>query len=167
MKIQLLDKAKKKKFINEVAYLGIEKMPYLLIKTGGERIRAFSGSLSNEEIMAIWRLLPIEGIGLYFGKQRIDKRTGQKESRLSIDALHVLKEQINKSIIKLDETQEKNWFKGKNVELKNKQVEKINGGEFVAVMSPDENDFIGTGKLSGDKKVLVSFLPKERRRKEN
>ena len=65
MKIQILDKAKKKKFIEGISYLGVEKIPLLLMATGTERVRAFSGSLSNEEIMAFWRLFPIEGVGLY------------------------------------------------------------------------------------------------------
>jgi len=165
MKIQILDKTKKKKFIELVSGLGVEKIPYLLIKTGKERIRAFSGSLSNDEIYAIWRLLPIEGIGLYFGKEFLDARTGRKEARLSIDALHVLKEQINKNIIDLDEEQEKDWFKGGDINLTNEQQEKYkNLKGFVAVESSDENkDFIGTGKIVNQGQAVSCFLPKERR----
>ncbi|MAH47586.1 hypothetical protein CMI37_17325, partial [Candidatus Pacearchaeota archaeon] len=116
MKIQILDKTKKRKFIKQLGYLGIEKIPQLLIKTGNERVRAFSGSLSNEELMAIWRLFPIEGVGLYFGRELVDKRTGKKEARLSLDALHVLKEQIKDGIVELNEEQEAEWFRGKDLE---------------------------------------------------
>ena len=167
MKIEIMDKAKKKKFIEEVSDLGVEKIPYLLFKTGLERIRAFSGSFTNKEVLDVWRNFPIEGIGLYFGKQMIDRRTGRKESRLSLDALHFLKEQI-KTIIVLNEEQEKEWFKGKDIELKEEQVKNFNGNEFVAVVSSqnDEKDIIGTGKISSDKKMLGNFLPKERRRRE-
>ena len=48
--IQILDNPKKKKFIEKIEYLGIEKVPYLLIQTGKERIRAYSGSFHREEI---------------------------------------------------------------------------------------------------------------------
>ena len=169
MKIQILDKTKKKKFIELVSDLGIKKIPYLLIKTGKERIRTFSGSLSREEIYAIWRLLPIEGIGLYFGKELLDIVTGRRHARLSIDALHVLKEQINENIIKLNQEQEKDWFKGKNIELTKEQKEEYkNLDGFVAIKSSDENkDFIGTGKIINQGQTVSCFLPKERRVREN
>ncbi|MBT7567304.1 hypothetical protein HN630_00175, partial [archaeon] len=68
MKISILDKTKKKKFIAGVEDLGMKKIPELLIRTGRERIRAYSGNLSKEEIMELWMILPFEGIGLYVGK---------------------------------------------------------------------------------------------------
>jgi len=159
MKIQILDKTKKKKFIEGISYLGVEKIPLLLMATGTERVRAFSGSLSNEEIMAFWRLFPIEGVGLYFGKDFVDKRNGKREVRLSLDALHILKEQIKSGVVVLDKEQENEWFLGKDVD----------GGfdekGFVAVS--DGKDFIGTGKVTEDGKRLMNFLPKERRRRES
>ncbi len=161
MKIQILDKTKKRKFIEEISYLGIKKIPQLLIKTGKGKIRAFSGSFSNNEIINFWKLFPIEGIGLYFGRQVVDKRTGKKSSRLSLDALHVLKGQIKKNIIELDNKQANRWFRGEDIELGEEQAKKISGGEFVAVKSNE--DFIGIGRLSLDKKILNNFLPKERR----
>ena len=155
-----MDKTKKRKFIDEVSELGVEKIPFLLLKTGTEKIRAFSGDFSNEEIMAIWRLFPIEGVGLYFGKQITDKKTGRKESRLSLDALHVLDGEVSKKVVFLDEKQEEQWFKGKDIESD------FEYSEFVAVKSKQSDDFIGTGKITNDKKRLLSFLPKERRRKD-
>lgn len=157
MKLQILDKTKKRKFIDEISYLGIEKIPYLLIRSGKEKIRAFSGSLSNEEVMTLYNALRIEGVGLYFGKQMIN-RHGQKESRLSLDALHVLKGQIKKNVIKLTKQQEKDWFKGKDVELEDEKMT-----EYVAVMSSEDDDFIGVGKVSHGGEILMGFLAKERR----
>jgi NOL1/NOP2/fmu family ribosome biogenesis protein len=164
MRIFIQDKAKKKKFIEQVSQFGIEKIPYLLFKTGNERVVAYSGNLSTEEIMDLWRILPIEGLGLYLGKQMTNRQTGVTESRLSVDALHLLKEQIKNNIIELDEEQTEKWFFGKNIELNNEQKEKykdIKG--FVAVKY--KGDFIGNGKISIDKAMLSNFLPKERRRK--
>lgn len=165
MKIQILDKTKKKKFINEISELGVEKIPYLLIKTGKERIRAFSGSLSSQELMALWRIFPVEGLGLYIGKQMLDKKTGRKQARLSLDGLHVLKDQIEKSkqVLILTKQQEEDWFKGKIIEL-DKKEQKLTG--FVAIKSADKKDFIGFGKISVDKDILIGFLPKERRRRD-
>lgn len=162
MKIQIQDKTKKRRFIQELSYLQIKKIPYLLIKTGKDRLRAFSGDLSNDELLSLWRLLPVEGIGLYIGKQMIDKRTGKKESRLSIDGLHLLKEEVKKNILPLNKKQEEKWWRGKDIELSEEQTKNLEPGQFIAVQS-QKKDFIGTGKLSQDKKILFSFLPKERR----
>lgn len=161
MKIQLFNNTKKKKFTEQVSYLGIEKMPWLLAKTGKESVNAFSGSLSTDEIMEFWRNFHVEGFGLYMGKQMIDKKTGQIQSRLSIDALHFLHPQISKNIIPLNKEQLKKWWQGKNLEVLPEQVKNITGGEFVAIS--DNEDLIGTAKLSHDKTQILSFLPKERR----
>ncbi len=165
MKIQILDKAKKKKFIEGSSELGLTKIRELLIRTGKERIRAYSGNLSKEEIMDIWKVLPIEGVGLYVGKDMVN-RHGVREVRLSLDGLHTWKEQITKKVIVLNEEQEKVWFSGKNVELDAEQVKEFEGMVgFFAIRSFDDKDFIGTAKIGVDGKTLYGFLPKERRRK--
>ena len=162
MKIRILDKTKKRKFIDAVSGLGIEKIPGLLLKGGKERVNVFSGGFSSEELLALWRILPVEGLGLYLGKEIVNKRTGEKEARLSLDGLHLLKNQVKKNIVKLDKEQEEKWWRGGDVGVGVGQVEEIKGGSFVAVMGIDE-DFIGTGKLTMDKTMVMSFLPKERR----
>ena len=48
MKIEILNKAKKKKIIQNLEEFGIKKIPELLVRTGRERIRAYSGSLSKD-----------------------------------------------------------------------------------------------------------------------
>ncbi|MEA3329468.1 MAG: hypothetical protein U9Q06_01875 [Nanoarchaeota archaeon] len=163
MKIQILDRAKKKKFIAGLEDFGMKKISELLIKTGKERVRAYSGSLSNEEIMEIWRLLPIEGVGLYVGKDMVN-RSGVREVRLSLDGMHVWKEQLTKRVFVLTEEQEKDWFSGKDVELVEEQVGKVGDG-FVSMKSADGKDFVGMGKIGSEGKILYNFLPKERRRK--
>ena len=159
MKIQILDKAKKKKILAELERFGMSKIPELLIRTGRERIRAYSGNLSKEEIMDLWKILPVEGIGLYVGKDILD-RDGVREVRLSVDGIHTWAGQIDGRILKLDEEQEVEWFFGRNVEL----VGDVEDG-FVVVRSADDKDFVGMGKVGNGGKVLYNFLPKERRRK--
>jgi NOL1/NOP2/fmu family ribosome biogenesis protein len=153
MKIQILDRAKKKKFIGGVGELGMKKIPELLIKTG-DRVRAFSGDLSTEQIMEICRLLPIEGVGLYAGKDLVN-RSGVREVRLSLDGMHLWQSQLENRNIILTEEQEELWFKGKDIELTEEQG-KLGDG-FVCVKS--------FGKIGGEPKTLFGFLPKERRRK--
>ena len=165
MKIVILDRAKKKKFIAGLSDLGMKKIPELLIRSGKERIRAYSGNLSNEEIMEVWRLLPIEGVGLYVGKDMVN-RNGVREIRLSLDGMHVWKDQLTEKVFVLTEEQEMEWFAGKDISLNEDQKKEFEGVEgFVAVKSSDSNDFVGNGKLGEDGATLFGFLPKERRRK--
>jgi len=165
MKIQIMDRAKKKKFIAEIADLGMKKIPEMLVKSGKERVRAFSGDLNKDDIYDIWRLLPIEGIGLYVGKDLMN-RNGVREVRLSLDGMHVWKDQLTEKNFVLTEEQEEEWFKGNNIELNDEQKKKFDGVKgFVAVKSSDSKDFVGNGKLGADYATLFGFLPKERRRK--
>jgi len=158
MKIDVLSKAKKKKFIEGLSDLGMKKIPQMLVRSGKERIRAFSGDLDRKAIMDIWHLLPIEGVGLYVGKDMVN-RNGVREIRMSLDGMHVWKEQLTERIVELSEEQEEEWFLGKDIELSEGQ-----GTEgFVSVKAGE--DFVGTGKVGADGKTLFSFLPKERRRK--
>ncbi|MBC8435123.1 tRNA pseudouridine(55) synthase TruB [archaeon] len=164
MKIFTLDKTKRKKFLEEVSYFGNFKTNLLFLQTGVEKVRAFSGSMTNEEIMAFWRMFPIEGVGMYIGKLSIDK-SGRKEARLSTDALHYFKDQIKTNIVELNEDQAKEWFFGKPVALTEKQIEEYKDfRNFVAVKFGE--DFVGTGKISQDGRVQ-NFLPKERRVRES
>lgn len=160
MKIDILNKSKKEEFLEEVSYLGKFKLPHLFIGTGNESIRVYSGNLSSNEVLDIWRNFPIEGVGLYFGKKIID-RHGKKESRLSLDALHLLKNNIDSNVIELTKEQLEKWFLGNNIELNAEQKEKYKDVEnFVAVKY--EDSFVGTAKLNSQG-ILLSFLPKERR----
>ncbi len=165
MKINILDRAKKKKFIEGLSDLGMRKIPELLIKTGTERVRAYSGHLSTEEIWDIWRILPIEGVGLYVGKDMVN-RNGVREVRLSLDGMHVWKDQLTENVLELTEEQEVAWFAGKNVELNEKQSEEFVRMDKKFVNVKSGKDFVGTGKIGDSGKTLFGFLPKERRRKE-
>ncbi len=159
-----MERSKKKRFIEGVSHFGIEKIDETLVKWGSERIRAYSGDFSRDEIGKLRFLLPVEGIGLYVGKDAINKRTGVHEYRLSLDAVSVWGDKIVKNIIDIDEAQEDIWFTGADVDLTEEQVGELNG--FVVVRSKKDGDFIGVGKL-GLGNVLYSFMPKERRRKVN
>ena len=163
MKIQVLDRAKKKKFISGLAEFGLKKISELLVRTGKERVRAFSGSLSRGEIMEIWRMFPIEGVGLYIGKEFVN-RNGSREVRLSVDGMHVWKSQLKDKIVILSEKQEEGWFEGKDVELDEGQN---NYDGFVLVKSADGKDFVGMGKVGNEGTILFGYLPKERRRRIN
>lgn len=165
MKINPLNKSKKKAIVEQISYMGVKKIPHLLVKTGQERLRAFSGSLSLEEIWDLWRVVPMEGIGLYLGKEFIS-RSGVKKTRLSLDALHLFKDQIDNAILDLEDSQVDDWFRGKDLELTKGQIEEMKDFSEVFVAVRYKGDFVGTGNISQDGTRVFTFLPKERRRKD-
>jgi len=167
MRIEFLDKAKKKKVLEYLNYLGLNEIDGLFLKSGKERIRVYTGDFNKDDILVFYNLLPIESVGLYFAKEILDKSNGQREIRLSLDGSHLLKDQIKNNIISLDSEQEKKWFFGEDIDLNEEQIELVKDFKerFVVIQSKDCFDFIGTGKLSVCGTKVYSFLPKERRRK--
>ena len=149
MKLEFLSKQERQKLLEELEKkFGISGINYLFLKTGKEKIRAFSGSLSREELSALARAVNIELIGLYFAKQQ----GNNNEIRLSHDAVSLLRDKIIRNIIELTKDEAEKWLKGQDIE---KKAEK---GIFVL---KHEDDLIGTGKSSGEK--IINFVPKERR----
>ena len=126
---------------------GITKLPYLLLETGKEKIRGFSGSLSKEEIAKLARIANIELIGLYALKK-------EQDFRLTIDTTHLLKDQITKNIVELNDEQLDRWLRGFDIETKT---------QTGTVIIKHGSDFIGSGKSNGDK--IFNYVPKDRRLK--
>ena len=128
---------------------GISKLDFIFIKSGKDRIRALS-PVSKKEIINLTDGIFTETLGLYFAK--IDGES----IRLSIDACHLLKEQITKKILELDDKQFEAYMKGHEVEFK-EQGEK---GYFIL---KHNHDLLGMAKISQG--MIKNYLPKERRRK--
>jgi len=149
MNIRFIKTPEKRRIIEELnAQFGISELPFLLIETGKEKIRGFTGHLSKEEIMQIGKLAPVEGIGIYLLKKE------NVEWRLSFDALHLLKEQITKNVFEINEQQLNEWIRGNDLD--------IQASAGILVISY-KGDFIGSAKSSGNK--LLNYVPKERRLK--
>ncbi len=145
---QFIKSSEKKRIIEELNdKFGIEKLPYLLIKSGKEKVRAFSGNLSKEEILQISRLTNIETIGVYFLKY-------EDQLRLTIDALHLLKDQINKNILEINDLELHDWLRGKDLEIQVPQG---------PIILKYKTDFVGYGKSTGNK--IFNYVPKDRRLK--
>ena len=128
---------------------GIEDIPFRLARLGKERIIAFSGNISDRDVLNIDRVAHIEGIGLYFAKEQVDG------IRLSIEGSQLLKEQITKNIFELDEKQAEQWMLGQELNIKTDKK-----GFFVMKFN---DDFLGTGKVSENR--ITNFVPKSRRLK--
>lgn len=137
----------KKRIIEELnANFSISKLPYLLIESGKEKIRAFSGSLSKEEIIEIGKMTNVEGVGIYLIKKEKDGL------RLSFDGAMLLKEQIVKNIIDINDKQLELWIRGNDLDIE------IPAGIYAI---RNNKDFLGCGKSNGKK--IFNYVPKERR----
>jgi len=144
---KFIKSSEKKEILKELnEQFGITELPYLFIESGKEKIRAFSGSLSKEEIIEIGKMANVEGVGIYFFKKEV---TG---IRPSFEALTILKNQITKNILDIDDKQMELWIRGYDLDLKVKEgIYAIRHGK----------DFIGCGKSNG--KAIFNYVPKERR----
>lgn len=148
--MRILNKKEKKeieKKLNE--QFGIKEIPGMLLKSGQDRIFFFSGEINENDLIKIEKEIPIERIGVYFARIIDDF------PKLSIEGTHILKGQINKNIIELDEKQVGEWMRGQDLMIK---LEKK--GFFVMKYN---NDFFGCGKVSAEK--ISNFIPKSRRLK--
>ena len=146
MRIKFFRSKEKKEILRQLnENFGIEELPYLLIETGKEKIRFFSGDLNRDEIKKLASLTTIENIGLYSLRE-------ENGLRITLDATHILKDQITKGIIELNDEEAKAWLKGENIQ---KQTPK---GPLII---KNKTDFLGTTKSNGEK--LFNYIPKERR----
>jgi NOL1/NOP2/fmu family ribosome biogenesis protein len=148
MNIHFIRSAEKKKILERLKeQFGIKELPYLLVQSGKERIRFFSGSLSKDEMQKIGELANIELIGLYAMKEEGD-------FRLTLDAEHLIKEQITKNIVGINDEQLQLWLRGNDL-----QIQAPKG----TIAIKYQGDFVGSGKSSGEK--IFNYLPKDRRLK--
>lgn len=148
MKTRFLTSSEKKKLMTELETFGITKAPYLFIESGKDRIRAFSGTLSREELVALGALARVEIVGMYFARKE------PFGMRFGFDMLHILGDTITDRIIDLNEDEFEQWIRG-NVLEKN-----VPTGVYVMRY---KSDFIGCTYSTGNK--LLNFVPRERQKK--
>jgi NOL1/NOP2/fmu family ribosome biogenesis protein len=161
MYIEIIRKAEKEKIIEKLKEQhGIEKIPHLMVRSGREKIRIFSGNLLKEEIMTLLKTINVENMGLYFANL-----SDEKKIRLSLDGAHIFKNQITKNILQVNDEQLNEWFRGSDIEINAEDAKDIQ--DFVVLKYKE--DIIGIGRISNsdnkDIKIIKNFLPKERRRK--
>lgn len=155
MKPIYVTKQEKAEILKQLSIYGIKEIPFILIKSGQDKIRAFSGSLAFEELANLLDSVFWETIGIYFAK--IDGN----DIRLSVDACHLLKEQIKHKIIQLNDEQFENYMKGREPEINNEQ-EKLSEEKIYYILK-HKDDILGMAKIVQG--VIKNYLPKERRRK--
>ena len=147
--INFINSKEKKRILEELENLyGISNLPYMLTEAGKKKIRAFSGTMNREEIQELSEITNVEVIGIYLLSQKDD------DLRINFDALPLLKNQISKSTLEINEQQFELWIRGNDIELSAKS------GTYIISY---KGDLIGTGKSNGIK--IFNYIPKERKLK--
>ena len=157
MKPRFIFKTEKREILELLGHFGITELPYLLVASGKEKIRGYSGILSTDELIEIDEAVGIELIGAYFFHYY------ENNLRLAPDAIHLLKDKITKNIIEIDEKQAKEWFKGQDILLTKEEQEKLKDESKTFKVIKFQGDLIGSGKLTEGR--IVNYMPKERRLK--
>lgn len=151
MRTKILNQNEKKEIENKLKeQFGIKEIQGMLVKRGEERIFIYQGNFNEKEIRKIEDIrIPIERLGIYFAK------IINNELRLSIEGVHILKDQITKNIFELNEQQAEEWMMGQDLEIKT--------GKKGFLIIKYKEDFLGCGKASELK--IGNFVPKSRRLK--
>lgn len=149
-KFEIINRSEKDKIVEQLnKQFGITSLPFLLIRHGREKIRAYSGNLGRDELAILGENINIETVGIYLCKEE------NGGFRLSHDAPTLLSSQITKNIIELNDEQARAWLRGHDIEIKTS----VQG--FVVLKH--NNFLVGCGKSSGER--ITNFVPKERRLK--
>jgi len=142
-----LSSSQKKKILEQLEdQFGINSLPYLFLQFGKDKIRIYSGNLSKDNLNSLDKNTRIENMGLYFARIQPDG------IRLTIDGIQLVKNQITKNIMEINDSQAEDWFKGNDLDIKAESAFKI---------LKNNEEFIGCGKSTGDR--ITNFVPKERR----
>lgn len=151
-RIKVLSKSENQEILNKLKnQFGISEINGTLIKMGSERIFLFQGSLSEKQLGQIeYNLrIPIERVGVYFAKLQLG------EVRLSIEGVHILKNQITKNIFQLNDEQAEQWMMGSELNIQT--------GKRGFLIMQYNGEFLGCGKASELK--ISNYIPKNRRLK--
>ncbi len=139
--------SQKKKIIQQLNdQFGITDLPYLFLQFGKDKIRIYSGNLSKENLNNLDKNTRIENMGLYFARLQPDG------VRLTIDGIQLVKGQITKNVMEINESQANEWLKGNDLDIK---------ADIGFKILKNNNEYLGCGKSTGEK--ISNFIPKERR----
>ena len=156
MKLEILSKRDKEKIselLKDAYGLGLPRCH--IIQSSKERLRIFTGDLSERELLILANTIRLETIGLYFAFIKNENEKGS-EFRLSFDSSLVFKD-ATKNILELDEGQMKLWISGHDLDIDSDKIELV----YPFVLLRYKEEIIGCGKLTQNK--VLNFVPKERR----
>src|SRR3989344_7252886 len=136
-KVEFLYRTKKKKLIEQLnkAY-GIEEINYLVLKTGAEKFRIYSGNLSIEEMNMLAKNVNLQLVGTPLCTIK------DNDIILSFDTINIpeIKKQITENIIEINDEELEKWLRGNNIERAD-SLSKINA-KFMIIKNKE--DYVGT-----------------------
>ena len=148
--IQILNSRQKHEIAKSLReQFGVDKLPGKVMKLGEEKLFLFTGDATDEEIKTIEEMVPVERLGVYFAKLIHD------DVKLSIEGTQILKDQIKKNVLEVDDEQARKWMEGQELNIK------TGHRNFLVIKYKD--NFLGCGKASEEK--VGNFVPKMRRLK--
>jgi NOL1/NOP2/fmu family ribosome biogenesis protein len=156
MRFEVLNKRKKQEIDNLLEENYNIKLPRCqLIQQSKERLRIFTGNLSEHELGILNSTINLDSIGLYFSFFK------EKDFRVSFDSCFLFKE-ARKNVLELDEKQKQKWLAGEDVEI---NLENINKNNFTSnfIFLRYKQDIVGCGKFVPSQNKILNFVPKERR----
>lgn len=128
---------------------GISELP-LILQFGKEKLRMYTGIVSQKIMEQLDNDLRIEAAGLYLAREQ-DTRF-----RIALDAIHLLKHQLKKNILEVDKDKAMDWMRGFSLPTTEK-------GNFKIIKFNDY--WLGCGKNADGK--IQNNVPKERRLKQS
>lgn len=145
---RFLSSGERKKFLNEFKErFGLPSVPVILIESGKEKVRAFSGTLSRDELVALGTFARVEFVGLYFGKEDFG-------FRFSFDATQIIGPKLTEHVLDINEEQFNLWMRGHELPIE------VESGVHVVRYN---GDYLGCGFSNGKK--LLNYVPRERQLK--
>lgn len=165
MRIITYDKKQKERFNNLVKERYGFEVKGQIIRQGSEKVRIFTGNLSEHELNVISGTVRVETVGLYLAT----KDETFENIRFSFDASFLGKDAV-KNVLDLDDIQVRQWFQGNDILLDDTPSEQSPEFKNQALTSSYpfiflryKEEIVGVGKLTDDKTKLINFVPKERR----
>lgn len=155
---KVLNNKEKKGFVDKLnEQFGITRLDGSLITFGHDKFRLFTGNISIDDISILKQFFRLELLGSYLFTL---EKSG--EIRLSHDACIILRNQITKNIVIINNEQVNDWFRGKDVSLNDEQRLSYSDLRGFVVVKSENGDVCGCGRISQEG-IIRNFVPKERR----
>lgn len=144
--ISFISSGEKKKLLKDFEdRFGLRVKDYLFLQVGKERIRAFSGTMSREELISLSEFARVEFAGAYFVRQE------SFGLRPAFDMTQLLASEFTKGVIELTSDEFQLWMRGNTLQRE------LTDGIYVVRFG---HDFLGSGYSKNGK--LYNYVPKER-----
>lgn len=150
--IKAINKKEMDKKLEEI--YGVKLPRGQVIQWSKEKLRIFTGDVSERELNFLASIVNVEIIGLYFAFQK------DNELRFSFDSLFLAKD-AKKNILEINGEQFKQWISGQEIEINEEQKAGLKDSQTQYILLKYKDDVIGCGKYTQTK--VLNFIPKERR----